>query len=205
MSVLFFAFAIATAGPTQAPAAHPTPLEIRLASGTALEQKGREQLERMLARWDVSRWLFTRTVQIQSRVIPHSHPVLTLNTQYVENDAAQLATFLHEQLHWFLIRDQDVLRSAITELERLYPDVPEALPQGANGRSSTYLHLLVCLLEFDAVRSLLGDATARQTLGAFGHYTWVYREVLERPEPIWQILKKHGLDAPDARRSKPGA
>ena len=67
-------------------------LEIRLASGTALEQRGRVQLERLLATHDLSRWLFTRTVQIQSRVIPHSHPVLTLNTQskYVQNivDAA---------------------------------------------------------------------------------------------------------------------
>jgi hypothetical protein len=39
-------------------------LEIRLASGTALEQRGREQLERLLATHDLSRWLLTRTVQI---------------------------------------------------------------------------------------------------------------------------------------------
>ena len=175
-------------------------LEIRLASGTALEQRGREQLERLLATHDLSRWLFTRTVQIQSRVIPHSHPVLTLNTQYLDNDAAQLATFLHEQLHWFLVQNQAKLASAVTALERLYPKVPEAIPEGANGRRSTYLHLLVCLLEFDAVRDVLGETTARATLGAFGYYTWVYREVLERPEAIRQILRTQGLDVPDARR-----
>jgi len=39
-------------------------LEIRLASGTAFEQRGREQLERLLATHDLSRWLLTRTVQI---------------------------------------------------------------------------------------------------------------------------------------------
>ena len=87
----------------------------------------------------------------------------------------------------------------MTALERLYPKVPEAAPEGANGRDSTYLHLLVCLLEFDAVREILGETTARATLGAFGHYTWVYREVLERPEAIRQILRTQGLDAPDAR------
>jgi hypothetical protein len=76
----------------------------------------------------------------------------------------------------------------------------EAAPEGANGRGSTYLHLLVCLLEFDAVREVLGETTARATLGAFGYYTWVYREVLERPEAIRQILRTQGLDVPDARR-----
>ena len=175
-------------------------VEIRLASGTALEQRGREQLERILSKWDLSRWLFTRTVQIQSRVIPHSHPVLTLNTQYVDDptDARQLSTFVHEQLHWFLADDRP--NAAITELEQVYPNVPESLPEGANGRRSTYLHLLVCLLEFDAVRELLGEETARKLLGGFTHYTWVYREVLERPERIRKVLRAHGFDAPDARR-----
>lgn len=177
------------------------PLEIQLASGTPLEQRGREQLERLLAKWDLSRWLFTRTVQIQSRVIPHSHPVLTLNTQYVDNDVAQLSTFVHEQLHWFMTRDKSVVDAAIAELERLYPTAPDALPEGANGQRSTYLHLLICLLEFDALRALLGEATARETLNGFRHYTWVYREVLERPDPIRQILRTHRLDAPDARKN----
>jgi hypothetical protein len=182
---------------TRAQNARPA-IEIKLATGTPLEQRGREQLERILAKWDLSRWLFTRTVQIQSRVIPHSHPVLTLNTQYVDDDTRQLATFLHEQLHWFLADDRP--NGAIAALERLYPKVPESLPEGANGRRSTYLHLLVCTLEFDAVRSLLGEEAARKMLNAYDHYTWVYKEVLERPEPIRKVLRAHGFDAPDARR-----
>ena len=201
--VLLIVLALWSSSPTthadqeQQPA---TQLEIRLASGTPLEQRGREQLERILAKWDLSRWLFTRKAQIQSRVIPHSHPVLTLSTQYVDddNDHRQLATFLHEQLHWLLADDKP--NAAIADLERLYPKVPESLPEGANGRRSTYLHLLICLLEFDAVRSLLGEDAARKILSGYNHYTWVYREVLERPEPIWKVLRTHGFDAPDARR-----
>jgi hypothetical protein len=200
--VLFVLMALASGGLTGSlDAQEPltSALEIRLASGTPLEQQGRQQLERLLAKWDLSRWLFTRTVHIQSRVIPHSHPILTLNTQYLDNDAAQLATFLHEQLHWFLLRDQAALASAMAGVERLYPEVPDALPEGARGRRSTYLHLLVCLLEFDAVRELLGETAAREALGAFPYYTWVYREVLERPDPIRQILRTYGLDVPHVR------
>ena len=194
VAIVLIAVASGGARPQNKPA-----VEISLASGTALEQRGREQLERILAKWDLSRWLFTQTVQIQSRVIPHSHPVLTLNTQYVDddNDTRQLATFLHEQLHWFLADDKP--NAAIADLERLYPKVPESLPQGANGRRSTYLHLLVCTLEFDALRSLLGEETTRKIFSGYDHYTWVYKEVLQRPEPIRKVLRAHRFDKPDAR------
>ena len=77
-------------------------LSIRLHSGTPLEERGREQLLRLLYTHDLQKWLFTRDVLIQDGVIPHSHPVLTLNTRYLDDDTAQLATFVHEQLHWFL-------------------------------------------------------------------------------------------------------
>jgi len=52
-------------------------LRIELSSNTALEQRGREQLERLLRTYDLSPWLFTSAVRIESYVIPHSHPVLT--------------------------------------------------------------------------------------------------------------------------------
>lgn len=46
-------------------------IEIRLATGTELEKQGQAQLERVLATWDLSRWYFTHTVQIQSWSAPH--------------------------------------------------------------------------------------------------------------------------------------
>jgi hypothetical protein len=52
--------------------------------------------------------------------------VLTLNTRYVDNDIAQLATFVHEQLHWLLMDhvDRAKIDAATTELRTLYPRVP---------------------------------------------------------------------------------
>jgi hypothetical protein len=87
--------------PAEAPAATQGMMDLRLHSGTALEEQGRQQLARILKTHDLTKWLFTPVVVIQSRVIPQSHPVLTLNTQYLDDDIAQLATFVHEQLHWF--------------------------------------------------------------------------------------------------------
>jgi hypothetical protein len=34
-------------------------------------------------------------------VAPHSHPVLTLNTQLIAEPNRHLMLLLHEQMHWF--------------------------------------------------------------------------------------------------------
>ena len=124
-------------------------IDIRLQSGTALEERGRDQLRRLLRTYDLQNWLFTRNVLIQSGVVPHSHPVLTLNTRYLDDDTAQLATFVHEQFHWFLTDhvERAKTNAALTELRALYPTVPTAAPEGASSERSTYLHLIVCHLE----------------------------------------------------------
>jgi hypothetical protein len=175
------------------PPAAAAQVTIELASNTGLEQRGREQLERLLRTHDLSPWYFTRTVRIESHVIPHSHPVLTLNTRWLQNDTAQVATFIHEQLHWFLVEREAATEAAIADLRRMFPEVPAQKPEGAKDEESTYLHLLVCTLELDGTARIFGEAAARRTLEAWKHYTWVYRQVLDRPEALRQVLRSHGL------------
>jgi len=163
---------------------HAETLRIQLHRGTPLEERGREQLHRLLHTHDLRKWLFTHDVLIQSGVIPHSHPVLTLNTRYLDDDTAQLATFVHEQIHWFLT-DQvghAPTNTAVSELRGLYPQAPTAPPEGARDEWSTYLHLIVCTLELQALTELLGEPSARQQLARWTHYTWVYRTVLTETE-----------------------
>jgi len=64
--------------------------------------------------------------------------VLTLNTRYLDDDTAQLATFLHEQLHWFLTDhvERAKINAVLTELRAVYPTVPSALTEGAGGRAA---------------------------------------------------------------------
>jgi hypothetical protein len=184
------------AGAQQMPA-----IEIQTANGTAVESRGKAQLERVLGTWDLERYLFTRTVRIETRIIPHSHPVLTLSAEDVPSDTAQMATFVHEQLHWFVNTKPEARDSTVAELARLFPDAPDGPGSGgARDRRSTLLHLLVCQLEYDSVRDLVGDPAARRVIGSYTHYPWIYREVLERPEPLRLLIRKYGLDRPDARR-----
>ncbi|MEE8291959.1 MAG: hypothetical protein V3R80_10785, partial [Candidatus Tectomicrobia bacterium] len=99
------------------------------------------------------------------------HPVLTLNTRYLNDDTAQLATFVHEQIHWFLRNHLERAKTiaALTELRALYPTVPTQLPTGARGERSTYLHLIVCALELQALTELLDEQRARQQLERWNH------------------------------------
>jgi hypothetical protein len=179
--------------PGALPTTQDVALDIRLHSGTTLEQRGREQLLQILKTYDLEKWLFTRTVVIQSRVIPHSHPVLTLNTRYVDDNLAQLATFLHEQLHWFITDHvpEAATEAAIHELRRLFPQVPTTPPEGARGERSTYLHLIVCYLELEALSEITGVETAREKLATSDHYTWVYSKVLADTNRIRELVQRH--------------
>lgn len=188
-----------------APAAPPAPIEIELKKGSPEEARTRDQLRRLLREHDLERWIFTRKVAIDGtpNLIPHSHPVLTLGTEYQKDDDLLLSTFVHEQLHWYLEENHERAQPALQELRKLYPDAPAGPREGARDLESTYRHLIVCYWEIRAARELLGELRAYQ-LGQFwaqDHYTWIYRKVLEEGYKIGPLIQKHGL-IPDARAAR---
>lgn len=183
-------------GATKPPQPEPLPVTITLKHGDEPERQTQARLERLLRAYDVRPWIFTDRIVIEKDVIPHSHPVLTLSTQKEENDDLLLSTFVHEQLHWFLEGRPEDVEKAIADLRKLFPEVPVGYPNGARNEYSSYLHLLVCTLEDDANRRLLGESRARQALEllAASHYRWIYRQVQERGGELRGILAKHRLD-----------
>ena len=72
--------------------------EINPNQWTALTKKNMLMLTKD---YDLEPFLFTKKINIQSRVIPHSHPILTLNTRNAEFPLKILSTWLHEEFHWF--------------------------------------------------------------------------------------------------------
>lgn len=60
--------------------AHSRVPEITLVNGTPREQQTKDQLLQLLEQYSLDKWLYTEQVQIKERTIPHSHPILTLNT-----------------------------------------------------------------------------------------------------------------------------
>lgn len=172
----------------------------------ARERATGEQLERLLDRYDLSPWLFTRDIRIDRSAIPHSHPVLTLHTRHLKDDDLLLSTFVHEELHWYLVEHPAATEAAIEELKARFPKTPIGFPLGSSDERGNYVHLLDIYLEWRADRLLLGELRARQVMEfwASDHYTWVYRTVLDHEREIGDIVNRHGLLYPAPAKPSAG-
>jgi hypothetical protein len=170
-------------------------LDIKLVHGSPAEVQTRDQVQRLVNAYDVSPWLYTTSILIDEQTIPHSHPVLTLHTRHLKDDELLLSTFVHEQLHWFFVQKGEMTQQAIQDLRRLFPRVPVGAPDGAVTEESSYLHLMVCYTEYQAIRRLLGELKAREVMEfwASDHYRWIYSTMLDRPGDIGDVLARHDL------------
>ena len=173
-------------------------LSISLAHGSKEEMQTKEQLQRLLGAYDLSKWIFTKTIIIDDKSIPHSHPTLTLHTRHLKDDELLLSTFVHEQFHWFITQKDSDAEEAMKELRVMFPKIPVGQQEGASDERSNYVHLLVIYLEYRADRELLGELKARQVMEfwATDHYTWIYKTMLERSRDVGNILFKHKLIPP---------
>lgn len=200
-------FLIAAAGLliSAAAAANTPTLSIELATNSPREQQAKEQLERLFKEHDLSRWVFTKKIRMEQGARPHSHPVLTLSTRHVANDRLALSAFVHEQIHWFLAAKPKDFGKAIADVERLYRDAPETIAAGGSGtRQSTILHVIVCELELESMRALLGgeqgtavirDILADAQSGGLG-YHWIYQTVLDDQDKLSALVRQHKLALP---------
>ena len=188
---LLVALAVGSAAPL-APQPPPDTLEVYAVRGSEAELAVVEQLLAARVGHDFRDWEVVPVVRIDETQTPHSHPVPTLHTRHRGDADALLAVHLHEQFHWWVLERSDALDRARTDLRAAYPNAPIERPLGAGSERSTYLHLVVCHLEYQAMRLLVGDERARRTLAANSHYTWIYERVLDDPT-VADILARHGL------------
>jgi hypothetical protein len=169
-------------------------LQISLKNNTDKELQRKNQLERILNKYNLSKWTFTKKVLIDEQTsIPHSHPVLTLNASPAD-DFELLATFVHEQIHWFEESKPRQRDKAIEELKTIYPDAPGGPPEGARDKYSTYLHLMVCYLEYEAMMELAGKEKAKEVMTSKRYYKWIYRTVLSDGPKIKAVIDKHKIN-----------
>jgi hypothetical protein len=172
-----------------------TQVTISLAHTSPEEKQTKAQLERLLGQYDLAMWTFTRSIVIDEKSIPHSHPILTFHTRHLKDDELFLSTYVHEQMHWFLGQHSTQADAAVKELKLLYPKIPVGFPEGSEDERGNYTHLLVIYLEYRADRELLGELRARQVMEfwAHDHYRWLYRTVLEEARKIGEVALKNNL------------
>ena len=155
----------------------------------------RQNLEHLMQVYDLAPLLYTLDIQIQSQVVPHSHPILTLNTRYAEQPNKLLSVFVHEQLHWWGEKNKAEMNKAIEEIKILFPNLPkEGIAKDAN---STYLHLVICFLEYKTMIHFLKKKEANKILKDFIQkdkiYPWINTQVYLKYKSIDAIIKKHKL------------
>lgn len=157
----------------------------------------RSWLESLRQRHDLARFEFTRHVRIVPASRTYSHPILTLGTRFTETEDQLLATYLHEQMHWYLYLldglDHDPIAPFFDELVRRYPDAPTRLPEGARNYEQTYTHIVINWLELYATSQFIGRARAAALAETQYGYRWIYRTVLRDWDRIAALLEKHSI------------
>ena len=171
------------------------PIKITTKSNTPKETHVKAELESLLDKYDVSKYSFSEKVIVETGVVPHSHPIITINERTYPTKEHILLLYIHEQLHWYLEKHKNNVEQLIGELKKSYKNVPVGFPDGARDEYSTYLHLVLCPLEYKAAKDLFGDKTALVELKFLqtDHYRWIYQTVEKDYIKLIDLLKKHSL------------
>lgn len=154
-------------------------------------------LRKLLSEYDLERFMLTRHIRIQPGVIPHSHPVLTLDTEFAGQPERFLAALLHEQMHWLVSKNESGMYRAVADFIDRYPDVPVGGTESAHNRFSVYLHFIVNWLELQALATCVGETQARGILATLPYYRWIYAKLLEDEDDIAEINRRHGFVLPE--------
>ena len=171
-------------------------LNIKTKNGLPQEEQRKEQMERLAKQYDLKKYTITRDILIERGAINHSHPVLTLNLRFLDNDDLALSAYVHEQAHWVLTdRNRFDNPSLFEDLHRAFPNLEIRVPEGDGELRSSYFHIAVCMLEWHAMEELVGLERARKVIEwkQGDHYKAIYSIVLNQREQIESVLNRHGV------------
>lgn len=180
---------------TKVPVSTPEPvLVVEEVKSNRKTTKTKQNLLHLFQIYDLAPFIFTKKIRIESMVVPHSHPILTLNSRYADEPYKLLAVFLHEQLHWWAASEQKAFDQGIKEMKNLFPQLPASA--GTQVRNY-YLHILICYLEYEALAHFIGKAETDKIHEEFIHkdriYPWIYEQVKEKYTEIKKVVGTLGL------------
>lgn len=178
-------------------AAAQTPrLKIKTKHHDPQEEAKKQQIERLAQQYDLKKYTLTREILIERGVISHSHPTLTLNLRFLDNDDLALSAYVHEQGHWVLT-DRGPRRNGplFDDLTRSFRIVDYSVPNGDGEMKSSYFHVAVCMLEWQAMEALVGADRARTVIEwkQRDHYKAIYAIVLNQRLEVESVLDRNGV------------
>ncbi|MGB7848838.1 MAG: hypothetical protein WBL63_24715 [Candidatus Acidiferrum sp.] len=171
-------------------------LNIKTKHGLPMEEERKQQMERLAKQYDLSKYTITRDIVIERGAMNHSSPVLTLNLRFLHHDDQALSVYVHEQGHWVLMeRGRSHNQALLEDLRRAFPNLDYEKPGGDGEVISSYFHIAVCMLEWQAMDELVGVERARQVIEweQTDHYSAIYAILLNHRDQVENILNRHGV------------
>ncbi len=171
-------------------------LNIKTKHGYPIEEQRKEQMERLAKQYDLKKYTVTRDILIERGAMNHSYPVLTLNLRFLDNNDLALSAYVHEQGHWVLMERHRADNPALFEdLQRTFPNTEIRVPDGDGELRSSYFHIAVCMLEWQAMEDLVGAERARKVIEwkQEDHYKAIYSTLLNHREQVESVLNAHGV------------
>jgi hypothetical protein len=172
-------------------------LNIKTKHGFPMEEQRKEQMERLAKKYDLKKYTVTRDILIERGAMNHSYPVLTLNLRFLDNDDLALSAYVHEQGHWVLMERHRADNPALFEdLQRTFPNMDTRVPEGDGELRSSYFHIAVCMLEWQAMEELVGAERARKVMEwkQGDHYKAIYATLLNHREQVEGALERHAVN-----------
>ena len=131
--------------------------------------------------------LFTQDIVIEKGAIPHSHPILTLNTRE-SDERLVLKTLVHEQFHWHA-QDHKNYDDCIAFLKTKYED------DGEHNKSGTYPnsyweHVIVCFNTRNYLKTLLAEDDMEWVYAQWQPYPTLEKLVEDTFERVEKDLQK---------------
>lgn len=169
-------------------------LNIKTKHGLPMEEERRQQMLRLAKQYDLGRYTITRDIVIDRGAMNHSSPVLTLNVRFLDNDDLALSAYVHEQGHWRVMeRPRPVNQSLLEDLQQTFPKLDYRMPEGDGELRSSYFHIAVCMLEWQALEQLVGPERARKVIAwkQGDHYTAIYEILLKHREQVENVMNRH--------------
>jgi hypothetical protein len=169
-------------------------LNIRTKNGLPAEEQRKQQMERLASQYDLGKYTITRDIIIERGAINHSSPVLTLNLRFLDNDDLALSAYAHEQGHWYLMeRHRPENPQLFEDLRRTFPNLDYRVPNGDGELRSSYFHIAVCMLEWQAMEELVGTERARKVIEwkQKDHYTAIYALLLNHREQVESVMNRN--------------
>jgi hypothetical protein len=166
-------------------------ISISLKNNNEAEQKTKELLETLLSSYNIGKWILCNDIVIEQGARGKAFPVIRLSAWKPGGEDGLLAQFLHEQIHWIEKGKESEIQKVIEELKILFPNAPIERPEGGGNETSTYKHLIVCRLEYLALKNIFGEDRAKEIVLGNTNYAWIRRTVIEKSNIIDPVVKKY--------------